>query len=389
MAQIRDAETTRRIINLLQEGSFNTSDIVNEINKALPPAQQIKEGSLLTTGIFKEFGTYDKINAKREIVTTGMWSGGVGNLSGSMYTHSEQTTSLSGNYYYNVYNSADTGSAELQFSIAYGNINGGGSLSFASASSEELLSGEVTLPSTAIYSQFRSILLPPGQEKFQFENGSGVLEEVDHIFAITIARDRYVEQMDAGNWELEIDGTTYIDDSGKKFGDHLGKEGKVFKVVQGDLNLGTQEDAEIISVTGSNDSGIGLFYPDKGIIILNPDELGTTISTSLDLDMDSEKKNHQYLFNNIDAFIARRTENISTQHFFVRATNREFNYSNNPTYITNGRFTNHLFEADPKTYMTTIGLYNGSNELVAVAKTSQPIEKSYEKEVLIKIKLSY
>ena len=89
-------------------------------------------------------------------------------------------------------------------------------------------------------------------------------------------------------------------------------------------------------------------------------------------------------------FDARRTENVYTQHFFVRATNREFNYSNNPTYVdTNGDFTEATFETDPQTYITTVGLYNDSNELVAVAKTSQPIVKSFDKEVLIKVKLSF
>jgi hypothetical protein len=86
----------------------------------------------------------------------------------------------------------------------------------------------------------------------------------------------------------------------------------------------------------------------------------------------------------------RRTENISTQHFFVRATNREFNYSNNPTYVkADGTFTEPTFKTDPYSYITTVGLYNDSNELIAVAKTSQPVAKSFDKEVLIKVKLSY
>jgi hypothetical protein len=86
----------------------------------------------------------------------------------------------------------------------------------------------------------------------------------------------------------------------------------------------------------------------------------------------------------------RRTENISTQHFFVRATNREFNYSNNPTYTkTDGTFVETTFNTDPQTYITSIGLYNDSNEVIAIAKTSQPVVKSFDKEVLIKVKLSY
>jgi hypothetical protein len=55
----------------------------------------------------------------------------------------------------------------------------------------------------------------------------------------------------------------------------------------------------------------------------------------------------------------------------------------------NGNFTEPTFETDPRTFITTIGLYNDSNELVAVAKTSQPIAKSFDKEVLVKVKLSF
>ena len=44
---------------------------------------------------------------------------------------------------------------------------------------------------------------------------------------------------------------------------------------------------------------------------------------------------------------------------------------------------------NPRTYITTIGLYNDANELVAVAKMSQPLSKDFTKEALIKVKLDY
>jgi hypothetical protein len=95
-------------------------------------------------------------------------------------------------------------------------------------------------------------------------------------------------------------------------------------------------------------------------------------------------------FNAPFGFEARRTENVSTQHFFVRATNREFNYSNNPTYVNaDGTFVETTFKTDPYTYITTVGLLSDANEVLAIAKTSQPIAKSFDKEVLIKVKLSF
>ena len=54
-----------------------------------------------------------------------------------------------------------------------------------------------------------------------------------------------------------------------------------------------------------------------------------------------------------------------------------------------GRLRHEDFIDDPKTYITTVGLYNENNELVAVAKLSVPILKSFDTETLIKVKLDF
>ena len=110
--------------------------------------------------------------------------------------------------------------------------------------------------------------------------------------------------------------------------------------------------------------------------------------------VNAEYENHKQLFNAIvdgADFEARRTENVSTSHFFVRATNREFNYSNNPTFISgsDSSVRYEAFKKDPKVFITSVGLYNDDSELLAIAKTSQPIAKSFDKEVLIKVKLDF
>jgi len=401
MAIINDPNITAQLQSLAQGGTIDSNDVVALLNAALPAGQQLQAGAGVTTGIYKRFGEFDKVNAKVEVVTTGLWTGDAGSLT-SFYTSSTQVGN-SGNYYYNVYstNPLTDSSAEAQFAVAYGHVNGSGSISLSN-------SDDALLASKATYAQYKSILLDPTDTKFSFENGSGVANDSNGIYAINLNRARYREKMDAGNWTLKVSGSngvfTFIDDSGKKFGDTLGKAGRVFKVVSGSLNLGTENEATINTTTASNNEGYGLFYPDRGIIILNPTAIGDTIgdvkpwggasqSVSGSLSVSAEQQNHKLLVQAIENgadFEARRTENVSTQHFFVRATNREFNYSNNPTYVTgSGTFTETSFETDPKTYITTVGLYNDSNELIAVAKTSQPIEKSFDREVLIKVKLSF
>ena len=402
MALINDPNITSQLQDLASGGQIDSNDVIALLNSALPSGQQLQSGAGVTTGIYKRFGAFDKVNAKVEVITTGLWTGDTGSLTAA-YTSSTQVAAASGDYYYNVYNAdpATDNTAEVQFGVAYGHVNGSGSVSLS-------VSDDALLASKANYAQYKSVILDPTDSKFSFENGAGTLVDSNDIYAININRARYREKMDPGNWSLTLTGTggthTFIDDSGKKFGDKLGKAGRVFKVVSGSLNLGTENEATVNTTTDANGKGYGLFYPDRGIIILNPTALAETIGTVKPFGGASESllgvetvvadtQNHKTLVQAIDNggdFQARRTENVSTQHFFVRATNREFNYSNNPTYTkADGTFSETTFENDPQTYITTVGLLNNSNELIAVAKTSQPINKSFDKEVLIKVKLSF
>jgi len=401
MALINDPNITAQLQDLASGGQIDSNDVVALLNSALPSGQQLQTGAGVSTGIYKRFGEFDKVNAKVEVITTGLWTGDTGSLTAA-YTSSTQVAAASGDYYYNVYN-ADPGTdttAEVQFGVAYGHINGSGSVSLAN-------SDDALLASKANYAQYKSVILDPTDTKFSFENAAGTKIDSNDIYAINVNRARYREKMDPGNWSLTLTGTggthTFIDDSGKKFGDTLGKAGRVFKVVSGSLNLGTENEATVNSTVSSGDVGFGLFYPDRGIILLSPAALedavgsitvnGASVSIAGSASTSAEQENHKILVNAINVggdFQARRTENVSTQHFFVRATNREFNYSNNPTYVNaTGKFAETSFETNPKTYISTIGLLNDANEMIAVAKTSQPIEKSFDKEVLIKVKLSF
>lgn len=411
MALINDPNITAQLAALANAGTIDTNQITALLNSALPSNQQLSAGAGVSTGVYKRFGQFDFVNAKIEVVTTGLWSGDSGSLTG-FYTSSTQALATSGQYYYNVYNldPVTNNSAEVQFAIAYGHASGSGATTLTN-------DDESTLSTKATYSQYRSILLSDPTDVFKFENSSGTTTATDDIYIINMSRNRFREEMDAGNWSLKLSGSngifTFIDDSGKKFGDTFGKAGRVFKVVSGSLNLGTQNEATINTATATNGLGFGLFYPDRGIVVLNPSAIAQTVgdiptqliytpggpysisgSLSGNLATDRHQYNQARLFSSMkfveSDFEARRTEDVNTQHFFVRVTNREFNYSNNTTFVnSDGTFSESTFQTDPTTYITTVGLYNDANELIAVAKTSQPIAKSFDKEVLIKVKLSF
>jgi len=377
------------------QGSLTSDQIVSIINQYLTGGDKVAaQGGAVNTGIYKPFGEFDQITGKTEIVTTGLWSGDAGSLTTFFSSPTQPTL----DYYINAYNTdPDTdSSAAVQFAVAYGNKTGLGSVSLAN---DDLS----TLATKATYAQYRSILLDRDDEYFTFLSSSNsVAHDSDDIYVVNLSRSRYRESMDPGNFSLTLSGTngtfTFIDDSGKKFDDTVGKAGRVFNIVQGDLNLGTENAATVVDTfEPQTGQGYGLFYPDQGLLVLNPGALASLVGTEItpDLGVDTpEKRNHIKLFDSIKLggdFEARRTENISTAHYFVRATNREYNFSNNPSFVTgsDGTFVESSFERDPKTYITTVGLYNNSSEMLAVAKTSQPIPKSFDREILIKIKLDF
>jgi len=87
--------------------------------------------------------------------------------------------------------------------------------------------------------------------------------------------------------------------------------------------------------------------------------------------------------------------NINSTLVFCRATADEFNYSSNPTYVN--RTTNKIKVIEtgqedtqlPFSYITTVGLYDENDNLIAVAKTSRPIEKNSEKDITIRVRLDF
>ena len=411
MAVIRDNRGALLASNLTQylAGASNTTgtpvdtnQLVSIINQFLGQGEQISaDVTTITNGIYKKFGAIDKVVNRTQIVTSGIWSGDTGSLS-TLYTSSAQTSSATGKYYIDVYNEVTSStSAEVQFSIAYGDAAGYGAPTLTQDDSS-------TLPTLATYNQYKNVLLGTGDTAFSVYSGSTAgAHDLTSFYVININRARYKERLDPGNIQIKLSGTssiTLIDDSGGT-DENVTTAGRVYNLVSGSLNIGNALTASIANYSSPvNGQGYGLFYPDMGIILLNPAALETKVDIKLAAATSSAAGVYHIsrgrgfggvaLLDVLNAgadFQARRTENVSTSHYFVRANNREFNFSNNPTFVTGsvGAFVQPTFENDPHVYITTVGLYDDANELLAVAKTSQPIEKSFDKEIAIKVKLDF
>jgi len=83
------------------------------------------------------------------------------------------------------------------------------------------------------------------------------------------------------------------------------------------------------------------------------------------------------------------TELNSTLHF-CRLGNSDFNYSANPTYLSESKLRVKNSQMDnPVSYVTTVGLYSADHELLAVAKLSDPLKKDPSTEFTLKVRLDY
>lgn len=355
--------------------------------------------------IYKPFNLSTDTKTKSSIVTSGIWTGDTGSLT-TFFTSSLQAADVSGKYYLNVYNKATSSAdSEVQFSLAYGDVDGYGAPTIAQDDFS-------TLPTKAVYNQFKNILNPEDDYFSVYQGTTAGGRDLRNFYVININRARYKERLDPGNISISLSGSvrsvTLIDDSGDSNGT-TGAAGRVYNIVSGSLNIGSAATATINSYTASNGQGWGLFYPDAGVILLNPAALSASVDVTLQPATSSVANTYHMtrgnlgtvkLFNAISGgvdFEARRTENITSTYYFVRANSNEFNYSNNPSFLSGstaveksqGKLLLNSYNQETRTYVTSVGLYNDANELIAVAKLSKPLEKSEEKELAIRVKLDF
>ena len=96
------------------------------------------------------------------------------------------------------------------------------------------------------------------------------------------------------------------------------------------------------------------------------------------------------LRNRIQNVRFNNTVELNSTVYFCRANYNEFNYSANPTYLTGSKIRVKESSTDaPTTYMTTVGLYSADNELMAVAKLSEPLKKDPSNELTLRVRLDY
>lgn len=96
----------------------------------------------------------------------------------------------------------------------------------------------------------------------------------------------------------------------------------------------------------------------------------------------------------LTAMTFQNVTNINSTLIFCRAGADEFNYSSNPTYVDSDNRIVVIDEGQEDTqqsftFVTSVGLYDANDNLLAVAKLSRPVEKNSERDTTLRIRLDF
>jgi len=344
----------------------------------------------------------DDFVVSTDAISSTLWSNDSPSLS-AIFTSSAQIAGASGDFYTNIYNAATTES--VQFAIAFGNSNGSGSLNYNSAV-------DGYSPTSTIFGQWQDLVI--GDENTNFTFGAITSSQ---FFALTFERARYKDALFLGSLSLTLSGSgsggaiTLTDNSNYVTSVQFTEAGRVFQLITGSTGVrATITSRNTVDGYSANSGSYGWFLPDIGTIILNPLALGApAVSGGINLGYSGSASAsaapvvspNNLLANAISGgmaiagasndFYINAQESITSDFIFVRPRSSEYNYSENPSFISGstGEVLYSGFINNPQTYITTVGLYNDTNQLLAVAKLSRPLPKDFTKEALIRVKLDF
>lgn len=268
-------------------------------------------------------------------LSTSCWRDGngnpVGDTSNTPTWNTIAVNSAITNYY------IGTNPANLQFSIAQANKN-----------------APIGSPTRQNYGMIRNIVYGDKNAIFEWNGTENPILQI-----ISISKNCLKSSLLPGS--LRIGATT---DDSKMRPPRILNCGRAYNLVQGITLPG----GGFTYGRSPSNNILGLFLPDVGLIVGN---VGFSVLTS--------------------TFVLSTLNATPTNHVFIRARNTQYNYSTNPSFISgsSGKIINMDWYDNPQTYITTVGLYNDDNELMATAKLPRPYNKNFNNELLMQIGLNF
>lgn len=309
----------------------------------------------------------------------------------------------------------DTGHANLIFYFGYGNFYGSGSTlnGVSGDAPPEILN---STPSKLIYRAIRNQIVD-SDGKIKLAD----FTEIDDFFYIKIPRVVYRETLQKQSLSLTLKYSSVVlkltDDT--NVNNTVVDNSTLVPIVSGSIYNYYTSSVTVDGKTYVNKSHYGILDTNNGYLILSAQRVydyflrnGVTIPYSTASNA-LNQTTFRYTAHNIDttfynytnlktfadllysgsidsAFKLRGLENYIYDTYYISVGAYDFNRSTNPTYLTgsnNDSFKTHLITED-FVYITSIGLYNDTGDLLAVAKLSKPVLKKRGDVKLFKINIS-
>ena len=287
-------------------------------------------------------------------------------------------SAVSGGFWATIFDGAPTSvSASALMDIAYGHS----SASLNDGYSETFLA----LEKERVYEEMAGLLLGDSNALFSFNSTTQ-----HEVFFMLAKRRIYKDEIKKGSVSINIQmsGATAdvlsLTDTGAASTFEVGPSGDEADLFSGSTAIGkVYYNAGVIAFLS------GVFLPDTATAGVywsgSTSELHqVSVTGNLDNLLDG-------LRNRINQVEFQNQTNLHSTIYFCRAFNSEFNYSSNSTFLdSDGRIVpTSGTDNQTRAYVTTIGLYDINDNLLAVAKTSEPVKKSPDNEIVFRVKLSY
>jgi hypothetical protein len=297
-----------------------------------------------------------------------------------------------GGYWQTVFDSAPTSQASTAlFDITYGCSTG------SSLIIPGLASGSID-EKTKVYREMASMLL--GSPDARFTIGSGTKDEA---FFILIKRGLMKDELKKGSVYVVLSGGA--------------GEGSVVACVTASDNGAATSFKQTVGgdyaplYSGSSTVEVAQVWYNAGVIVIPAsgvqlpwsgseywipggyrNALATETRLTTSLSATSIDSLAYGLRRHIQKLNFHNQTNLYSTVYFCRATNTEFNYSSNPTYVDESqriRVTSGSNVLQSRAYITTVGLYDANDNLLAVGKVNKPITKAPDTESIFRIRLDY
>jgi hypothetical protein len=338
------------------------------------------------------------------------------------------TSATNKNHYFNVLNGLPTVStSETQFSVTFGHIYGSGSDTIGdSTTNRNTLKGS----SRAVYNQLTNLLLEETEASggFKISQGGSVLptsitagDPDRFVYALIGKRARFKDRLNKKSWTMTLSGSLSNGTTAKNL--HLTDDsayvpavatpgGPRYNIVSGTLGVPTGSSPAL----AKDHKPYGWYYPEMGIMLFSGHQLSASIpgvhgnnlqvafksGSMLGFGIDETeggKEDHNALrfvncmkhMGDSTTLRLRSEEDQTQENYFCRIRAEEYNFSANPTFTSGSKnkIRNADMHGNPQTFITGVGLYNSSGQLLAIAKLSSPLKKNFASEATIKVKLTY